>query len=556
MRIEELKLIDGSSIELADFTVVIGGNGVGKSTLLREIFHNVTERPLQRYRWLDDVVTSDPNPMSSARSLLDSLALQIEEGQPDIRRYRSRGLKGYEGTVVDDTVLEKEAYERLLRFADGTEDGQLTSDVMLRRPFFASHTCDHRLNVPDRVPISSVSAPPTDALNVLWRYPELMANVADAVRARFGVEFVLLEHSGSHLELGIADEVSQDAPGGQFDRQEWFSTVEQWKHDHWVPITEAGHGIRAMVNLLLSVFEPVNRVLIIDEPELFLYPTQKRELGGLLVRLAQDEGKQIVLVTHDASFLQGVLDATTDAAILRVSFTQNREARQIKSCTLGPPEGLPATWRQREYLNALFHEHVVLVEGASDRALYQGVADHFEIGVGDDIGFVVLGGKGGSINTGSLCKSVDIPFATVFDFDVLLGSERAIAKRLFEMQGGTWCDEWDELCTRMVQEAQAKVSEEDPKAKLRSALKQLKQHGVTTAGLKWRTRRALARMIEQLMKQGVFVLKRGELESWMPTVEARARFAEEALAAVAEKPDEGKRVRGFVADIYKHLVES
>jgi ABC-type nitrate/sulfonate/bicarbonate transport system ATPase subunit len=50
--------------------------------------------------------------------------------------------------------------------------------------------------------------------------------------------------------------------------------------------------------------DPVSQILLIDEPEMHIYPTQKRWLGQQLVRLAQSQRKQVFMVTHDPiSFL-------------------------------------------------------------------------------------------------------------------------------------------------------------------------------------------------------------------------------------------------------------
>ncbi len=551
MRVASLQLTDGSSLPISDFTVIIGGNGVGKSTLLRELFHRATDRAITRFRWLSGITYDEPEPQKSAKLLLESMAFHVEEGTPGRTRYRSRALKGYEGSLVADSLLEKEAYDQLSQLAGGQGDGQhFVGNVHFRRPFFASHSCDHRLNVPNRVGINTVSQPPQDALNVLWRHPSLRKAVADSVKARFGVDLVLLDHRASEIELGISDVLPPQAPAGEYDRQAFFGDIERWKEEHWVPITEAGHGIRAMTNLLLSVFEPVNRVILIDEPELFLYPPQKHVLGGTLVKLAKEEGKQVILVTHDSTFLQGVLDTTSEATILRVCFGSDKAHRFVKPCQLSKQDAVGAIANQREYLNALFHEHVVLVEGASDRAFYQGIVDLFQIKPAQDVGFVVNSGKGAALNSGSLCHRVGVPFAAIFDFDVLLPEQLPLVEKLLGLSGKLPPPDLASAINDAVGEAKAAMAD---KTSDRQALAELKRAGIHAKGLSTGTKNRITAVMAKLANDGIFVLEGGELESWCPSVEAKARFAEQALEFISQDVPQGNPVRDFIDRVFGFL---
>ena len=63
MRINKSNLISGQTLEFGDFNVFIGGNGVGKTTLVTELFHKSTERQREKYRWVDstEVTSNDIN---------------------------------------------------------------------------------------------------------------------------------------------------------------------------------------------------------------------------------------------------------------------------------------------------------------------------------------------------------------------------------------------------------------------------------------------------------------------------------------------------------------
>lgn len=550
MRIKSIQLFDDSTLAVSDFTVIVGGNGVGKSTLLREVFHKAASRSLAKYRWVKALEYDTHAPRQCAQLLLDSLSMQYEEGNPSHKRYRSRALKRYEGLLDTDALFEADLFQLLSNLASGEGDlNQLITHTTLRAPFFASHSCDHRLNVPNRMPLNSIDTPPQDALNVLWRHPTLRRDVSAAIHKRFGINLVLLDHRGSELELGISQQTPPYAPAGEFDRQKHFVDVEAWKEQHWSSITEAGHGIRAMTNLLLSVFEPVNKVLVIDEPELHLYPAQKRALGSTLVALAKNEGKQVILVTHDASFLQGVLDSGGDATILRLCNDVDRRNRKVLPCELTKSESLPVTTKQREYLNALFHEYVVVVEGASDRAFYQGCADLYEIDDPNDVGFVVGGGKGAFVNISFLCSRVGVPSAFVCDFDMILGDQLGILAKVLGTRGTTLPSQIERLSAQALREVQSHLGTSTPQR----AYNCLKESGLKTDGLTEPSRTGLQSCFDHLEQAGVFVVRDGALESWAKSIDSKARFAEQALADYELQKDSGRSVEAFLRRVFKYL---
>jgi hypothetical protein len=498
---------------------------------------------------------SDADPMSSAKVLLASMSKQIDEanlGQPP--RYRSSAMKAYEGHIDTAHIVDSNAYDQLRKLSEGAKDASpsLIVDLLpFRQPFFASHTCDHRLNVPHRVQINPISQAPSDAINVLWRVPRLLREMVNAIRKHFAFELVLLEHRGPELELGIADETPPRPPAGEYDRQKHFEAIEEWKTSHWTPITEAGHGIRAMTNLLLSVFEPANQVLLIDEPELYLYPAQKRALGAVLVSSARTQGKQLLLVTHDASFLQGVLDSTSDANILRLAFGDVRSQRVVRPCRLNARDALPVAARQREYLNALFYEYVILVEGASDRAFYQGVPELVSPGFLQDAGFVVGGGKGAAVNTAHLCSKVGVPYVAIIDFDAVFEAHIEILRKILSNRGAALPSELPAFVRQALDEVARSIG-----ADRAAAEKRLKRTGLRTPGVQPPTRDAMAKCFDALEALGIFIVRDGELESWVPAVEAKARFAEEALALIEADRAQGEPAADFLRRVQAYLAST
>jgi len=100
-----------------------------------------------------------------------------------------------------------------------------------------------------------------------------------------------------------------------------------------MPFQDVGHGIRSLVKVLMSLLEPVHQVILIDEPEMHVYPAQKRWLGRQLVSFARLRGKQVFIVTHDPIVLQGILDSPGQTRVFRLDFQEDR-TRVIRVCDL------------------------------------------------------------------------------------------------------------------------------------------------------------------------------------------------------------------------------
>jgi predicted ATPase len=551
---DKLVLKSRDEVLLTDFTVIVGGNATGKSTLLFELFQKINDVAPDRgqvYRWLEEVPITEATPVQSAQLLLDSLSEEVDSNTLAISRYSSRARKG----LYEDVALAPEQHRQLLEIVAGAVDGTaILKSVAFRKPFFAYHSCDNRLSVAQTVNLNPANGRAGDPLNVLYRDPTLRDKLATRIREQFSLELSLLDHIGTQLELRLGDEPVPANLLAEKNRQQRFTKIETWKREHTIGFQESGHGIRAMGTLMLSLFDPINSVLLIDEPELFLYPTHKRALGRTLAQLAREEHKQVIVATHDANFLQGVLDTVGDATVLRLSLGGNRNTRVLKRCDLGRALGFGPTKNQREYLNALFYERCVILEGSSDRAFYEGVRELYGVNVGQDIGFVVSSGKGGALNIGSLCQTVGVPYAYVFDFDILLPADVGKITTALTIQNKAW----DETAgRRIVETAISEVAGTlagTAEATRVQALKTLKRRGINAIGLTPATVLDLRRIMTEIKALGIHVLARGELEDWVPAVEGKPRFSEEALDYLNVNKAEGRDVAGFLGSVFEGFV--
>lgn len=551
MRIESMKLQSGETIALRSVTVVVGGNAVGKSTLLQEIYWKAVLANIAptEFHWLEGVHLVEPDAKKAAGLLVASLAENMEMGNTATIQYMPTSYRA--AARYADSNIASAHFEKLKAIASGSADGTaLTTDPVYRRPFFALHPCDTRLNVAEVVDLTQMDRPPADTLNVLHRNPSLFSSVAARFKELFRSEVVLLNHLGTKLELRIADETIPGDLLAEPIPQERFRKIDRWKREHTTGLHQAGHGIRAMTNLLLSMFEPINGVILVDEPELFLYPTFKRALGRDLTKLAMEEDKQIIAVTHDASFLQGVLDTARDAGVHRLSLSGDLKTRRIQSCDLSRDLDLTAATKQREYLNALFYDRAVIVEGASDRAFYEGIRELYGLTLDREIGFVASGGLGGARNIAKLCQKVGVPYAYLFDFDAILPENLPHLSQAVETQGSTWnASGAAATMEKAIEEVGNSLGGPTSEERRKGARRLLKQRGVGTPGLSGSTKTELLHMVRSLKGFGIHLIDRGDMESWVPEIEAKARFAEAALSRLEQNHEIGQDVAAFLDSV-------
>ena len=559
MRIDKLVLRSGEEVRMGSFVVLVGANATGKSTLLAELYTASTNPGGAKpsWKWVQGVDIAVSDPQTLAREVLASL-IPVERDQPtpEGKKYRSRALPG-------QAPLGRSQYLLLEAIAEGASD----ETPLTTRPEFlvllaAFDNCDERAQVNDTAELVDRRQAPTDPINVLKLDRTRFRSIQSRIRSQFAVELVLLDHRGRILELGVAHESLPRDILDEPDELQRYDKTEEWKQKHFTLLSSAGHGIRAMSHMLLSLLEPLHKVLLIDEPELFLYPAQKRDLGHYLARLASNEGKQVVVATHDATFLQGVLESDVDVQVLRLSGSLASPTRSLQHCDLGPLSALGAPARQTEYLNALFFEHAILLEGATDRILYQSARDLLGIETDMDVGFVAGAGASSTLNPGDLCQRVGIPYAYVFDFDVLLPAQISIVKRACALRGSGWDGTGlEQFLATAAKEVLEKLESENVGAETakkeltEKALERLKARGIKTDGLTAATRDELRAEIAQLQQLGIYVVENGELESWFPDIRG-ARYCELAVERIREEPDSATSLRDFLRRILRGLRHS
>jgi hypothetical protein len=525
MKIQSVKLKDGRLLEFGDFNAIIGGNAVGKTTLLLELFYRADERERPRWYWLGSELPNyvSDKPVEDLRLLQRSMSLHYDGAS---RYYFSQSVRNLDGSTDLDTRYrfapsDFEVVNTAIEKADHETAKTLLRGLKYHRPFVVFASCEARLNLPNTAQVTPLNQSAQEPLNVLFRNRGLKSQIDQKVVGQFGLHLALLDHARSQLQLGLSSEAPPSFNDKVDDLQGEFSRIEDWKAEHFASIQDVGHGIRSMVKLLMSLLDPVNQIVIIDEPELFIYPAQKRWLGKQLVSLAREQSKQVFLVTHDPIILQGILDVSSTTRVLRIDMGADRQ-RTLRECDLKHLDDVGAKRNQDSYLQGLFYQRSVAVEGAADRGFYQIMVEEL---MGSrienrDVGFVACGGKGASKNVAYITSRVGLRTAFLYDFDALL-FDIPVLRDIVTMLGGSQSDALDKLenllCERFGNDKRRIKEETGHAEKIGMESPYAKEHKVLFESA-----------FSELSKVGIFIIPGGSLESWAPDAEPKVRFAEVA----------------------------
>jgi putative ATP-dependent endonuclease of the OLD family len=284
----------------------------------------------------------------------------------------------------------------------------------------------------------------------------------------------------------------------------------------------ASSGERELLTYLFAIFALNVRdaLIVVDEPELHLHPKWQQTLLSLFARLASKTGNQFLLATHSPTFV-----APESIQYVSRVYSENQKSRLVRlnSTALPDERHLFNVVNSQNNERIFFSDKVVLVEGLSDRIVFERVLDlHGRAQAGrSNVEIVAVGGKGLFEAYGSVLNACKIPFALIADQDYLeqIGSEEI--KKLFIVNAREIKEDVLQNIKSLDGDALVKAIDaaiaagdwgdaKDVWEYIKSGRRELRKElsgGETTR---------LHEFVASLRRKGVFVLKRGALEKYLP----------------------------------------
>lgn len=545
MRIEQIIFKEGESIPTSKLTVFVGPNSSGKTLVLREILK---------------LGISDLNPPQILSKVvvkkiqnLDNELLTAARIAP--KRVMNQSTDQVFGIWYDlKTGLEFEWHvDNVRENPPLLEHSQLPTNIKAMQ--FAFLDGETRLAISNQVVSHNpqVEAPENILQALFVDESDAETTLSESIKNVFGVE-VRLDYSGMNsLCLRIAPS---------------FNSIEKDPRKAFVQfqntamLQSEGTGLRSYVASLLSILLFSSRIILLDEPELYLHPIHQRTLGLWIGNFAKTFDCQLFLSTHSPYLLSGLLSSYEDTTVVRLQ--RNKKETNVK--TLAPSSILklvtsPLLSSQR-VSESLFQNGVILCEADSDRLIYQAVADkHF----GEhQHQFLFAHNKQSIPQVGALLNEAAVPFSVIVDLDILQEESELISViRVMRPIGSNLLTRLKSLRSSLA-ESINEASDEEIEARLKTNLcalsKQLEDGSLTgllnikramkrfsKSTSKWSKVKELGivgfgddlkstieELISLLAQIGIFCVPVGELECWADLNIRKQYWSPEMLKLVAE----------------------
>jgi ABC-type cobalamin/Fe3+-siderophores transport system ATPase subunit len=524
---------DGTPLRLSPkrITVFIGPNNGGKSRALAELQQEIS--PITNY---EKVVFSE-----AALSPIHSS--EFEEMIGRLQRPKVAG----EDSSLDSIALEGRGGRRvanlsLLRSAVAPGSTlnirQYLSDNLLRY-FYLHLGGTGRLDLANPVPAEPIGSVPKSTLAALFQDDVLRSELSKVVHKAFAQYLVIDPTQLPSLSYRL----STDPPANGVEKRLDLHAAEYFSKS--MLITNASDGTRAFIGLLGEVVAGNPDIIFIDEPEAFLHPSLQYLLGQQIAEKAGDQ-KQVFVATHSPSFLLGCVLSGKDVDIVRLTHrsgsatARHLDASNIKRLMTDP------LFRSVGAANALFHESAVVVEGDSDRAFYDEInlrLSRFGHGGIQHVSFLNAHNKQTAVNIVHPLRSIGIPTPFILDIDWIKEDGQV----------------WDRYFRAMMAPLPLKESLSAARKSVRSALEAADPDYKRKGGVALLTgeeRDAADQFFDTVERYGLFTVRSGELESWLPDLEierTKSKWLPSAFDAMGSNPDDQRYLKPQEADVWQFV---
>lgn len=273
--------------------------------------------------------------------------------------------------------------------------------------------CASRLQQNFSTEIKRIDDPYSNIVHYLYSEREIFEKIANHIKETFNIEITFDNLEQGEKAIRIKPEKILET---FHSKQE---SAKFWRENS-PTLQNQGDGLKAYLKILFTLFNPSKEIIIIDEPETFLHPPQRRSLGKFIAENISDQ-KQIFISTHDSEFLRGIIINTTETKIFHL---KNKNTPPEYSTHEEKTESKKRSQSNNELiLNAYFNKLTILCEAEDDRMVYQYASQKFFPAENVDIHFVGLNGKTEVFANFKVLKDLKINVAAITDIDILHSGE-------------------------------------------------------------------------------------------------------------------------------------
>lgn len=341
---------------------------------------------------------------------------------------------------------------------------------------------------------------PINKLQVLFTDEDKRKKVRRIVFDAFNMYFTLDPTSNGQISIRLADTEPYT-----LERSLTDEALEY--HRNNLPIESTSDGVKAFIGLIISIIADDPKIITLDEPEAFLHPSLSSKLGKEIGNILNvDSSKRLFVATHSANFLMGCIQSGVPINIVRLTYSNKAPtARLLASEKIFKLIKHPLL-RSVGTLNGLFYEYVIVTESDADRAFYQEINERLlqfspERGIPNCL-FLNAQNKQTIHEIVKPLREMGIPCVGIVDIDVV------------KEGGAVWANFTNSGFIPEVTRQETETARSRIKAKFDEKAIDFKRNGGTNV-LEAADREACNNLFNRLEEYGIFVVRNGELESWL-----------------------------------------
>jgi len=392
---------DGTSISPGPLTVFVGPNNSGKSRALRDVASLTTGNDAPQTVVVRDVEAHYPTSLRELRESYDVDPCQEPGGlvfrclNPELHdEYRS-GAGGW-----------PDAFEA--QFGRPKKDLAPWFRAQFGRALIAFLTTEARLRLVIECESADHHSQEARLLQALYNADRSIEKaIREKTKDAFGMDLALDFHVLRRLCIRVGNDLS-DLPADPRDAREPLEASER--------LDQQGDGIRSFVGIITALAVLNRGVFLIDEPEAFLYPAQAFRVGQVVAEEASQR-RQVIVATHSAEFLRGLLSKTSDAAIVRIDRAGNTNSFRILDATRLKQITYDPLLSSSRVLEGLFYAGAVVTEGDRDARFYMATSSRVKRKL--DLHFLNADNKQTVSRILALYHTMGVRAAGIVDFDFL-----------------------------------------------------------------------------------------------------------------------------------------